>query len=213
MKIKCLDLLCFSYLLALNNISPPPPPPQKKNQFVIGIFFIFRLLPESLPWLISQKRWTESLSTIKKIAQINGKEAENVSSMLPSSCHNENVVTEEVPLQSSADATELSEMISNDVASAASADHRHSVHKRLMESDVDSHTNFHNNISEQNTNGTCKTVSGIKRGSTNGRINGTAVSATSPDHVVPEASSSSAFLDLFQNKRMRLYSFSMFFLL
>ncbi|PVD18674.1 hypothetical protein C0Q70_21224 [Pomacea canaliculata] len=64
---------------------------------LIGFFW---LLPESLPWLISQKRWKEARQMIQLIAKRN-KKIVSADVLIPVECESDNSSTEAVPMQRS----------------------------------------------------------------------------------------------------------------
>ena len=65
----------------------------------VSIFGFTRLLPESLPWLISQKRWQKALTTVKQIARINGKDAGEFIHLLPAHCDSEDTSADSLVVQ------------------------------------------------------------------------------------------------------------------
>ena len=65
-------------------------------------FCFARLLPESLPWLISQKRWAQAKTAAKQIARVNGKDVGEFEHLFPSPCHSDDSSAESLLVPSRA---------------------------------------------------------------------------------------------------------------
>lgn len=182
-----------------------------------------RLLPESLPWLISQKRWAEALSTTKQIARINSKDVHEFNHLLPAHCDSENTSAQSLVTHSTVEgnlrtgdsaAAELDTMTNISHARSDSAETR-----TLMRSekgsegengaeDVDCVSEGENGAEDVDC------VRGMHdEGVTTGSVEEAPGACRATDEQQKVKQGRYTVIDLFRHRRMRLYSSVMFFLL